>query len=234
MKTNFMYTYGNESDCTFFKTKKKAKEHRKENFGSLYASEAEMDRLIPIRKVAASANDLGQAVMLLIEKALENRKKEFENERVMWTYGQGQIYVEPGYFNTKEEAIADRRKHNVGKWSEKDLNIVKPIRKVFFVNSKDSDIIKVIEDALLKSITSITKENGVGNEYNIEDLGLRLWVEKETSPFGISYGFVSYSNLQVIRNESSWWCTEEDFRIENIVKRVAQTIYNEDITKNVN
>ena len=47
-----MYTYGNESDCTFFNTKKEAKEHRKENFGSLYASEAEMDRLIPIRKVA--------------------------------------------------------------------------------------------------------------------------------------------------------------------------------------
>lgn len=47
-----MYTYGNESDCTFFKTKKEAKEHRKENFGSMYASEAEMDRLIPIRKVA--------------------------------------------------------------------------------------------------------------------------------------------------------------------------------------
>ena len=47
-----MYTYGNESDCTFFYTKKEAKEHRKDNFGSLYASEAEMDRLIPIRKVA--------------------------------------------------------------------------------------------------------------------------------------------------------------------------------------
>ena len=47
-----MYTYGNESDCTFFQTKKEAKEHRKENFGSLYASEAEMDRLIPIKKVA--------------------------------------------------------------------------------------------------------------------------------------------------------------------------------------
>lgn len=46
-----MYTYGNESDCTFFKTKKEAKEYRKDNFGSLYASEAEMDRLIPIRKV---------------------------------------------------------------------------------------------------------------------------------------------------------------------------------------
>ena len=47
-----MWTYGNENDCTFFNTKKEAKEHRKENFGSLYASEAEMDRLIPIRKVA--------------------------------------------------------------------------------------------------------------------------------------------------------------------------------------
>ena len=46
-----MYTYGNESDCTFFNTKKEAKEHRKENFGSLYASEAEMDRLIPITKI---------------------------------------------------------------------------------------------------------------------------------------------------------------------------------------
>lgn len=48
-----MYTYGNESDCTFFNTKKEAKEHRKDNFGSLYASEAEMDRLIPVYKVKA-------------------------------------------------------------------------------------------------------------------------------------------------------------------------------------
>ena len=50
-KNNKGYTYGNESDCTFFKTKKEAKEHRKENFGSLYASEAEMDRLIPIYNI---------------------------------------------------------------------------------------------------------------------------------------------------------------------------------------
>lgn len=48
-----MYTYGNESDCTFFNTKKEAKEHRKEYFGSLYASEAEMDKLIPVYKVEA-------------------------------------------------------------------------------------------------------------------------------------------------------------------------------------
>ena len=46
-----MYTYGNESDCTLFKTKKEAKEHRKKNFGSLYASEAEMDRLLPIYNI---------------------------------------------------------------------------------------------------------------------------------------------------------------------------------------
>lgn len=64
---------------------------------------------------AVSANELGQAVMFLIGKSLENRKKESENERVMWTYGQGPKII---------EKMKILNKQNIGAYASVMLDIM--------------------------------------------------------------------------------------------------------------
>lgn len=73
VKEKVQWTYG-DGDCAF-NTKKEAKEDRKRNFGHLYASEAEMDRLIPLYKAVFAFNCYGE-MGYMVKQTRETAVKE--------------------------------------------------------------------------------------------------------------------------------------------------------------